>query len=267
MTVPGHADDRSTVRTGGRLLVTDIDGTFLGDDAASRRLWALAGRHGIAVVFATGRRIEGVEEVQAALALTPVAPAAICQVGTEIWLWDGAAYRLDRRWSALIANGWRADEVSAVVDRLPGFQRQDQRWQTALKRSWYAALPSPEAREVVEAALADRGLTGLVVASGDHWLDVLPAGAGKGAAAAHLADRFGVDAARVVTAGDSGNDLDMMRPELGFHSVAVANAHPELATHRAPRLRHAGRSHAGGIIEALEGLGWLPPGAGAGGSG
>ena len=61
----------------------------------------------------------------------------------------------------------------------------------------------------------------------------------------------------MVTAGDTGNDLDMMRPESGFRSIAVGNASPELRSYRAANLFHAAQPYAAGMREGLVHYGWL----------
>ena len=60
-----------------------------------------------------------------------------------------------------------------------------------------------------------------------------------------------------VVAGDTGNDLDMMRPELGFRSIAVANASDELKHYETESLYHATLPFAAGIREGLVHHGWL----------
>ena len=61
----------------------------------------------------------------------------------------------------------------------------------------------------------------------------------------------------VITAGDTGNDLDMMRAELGVHSIAVGNAAAELKAFRAPHVYHAVAEFSAGILEGLRHYGWL----------
>ena len=67
------------------------------------------------------------------------------------------------------------------------------------------------------------------------------------------------------TGDDTGNDIDMMRPDLGFRGIAVGNAAEELRRIREPQIYHATAPHAAGIREGLVHYGWLPapPGAAA----
>jgi hydroxymethylpyrimidine pyrophosphatase-like HAD family hydrolase len=54
-----------------------------------------------------------------------------------------------------------------------------------------------------------------------------------------------------------GNDLDMMRGELRFRSIAVGNAVPEMKAFREPHVYHAQAPFAAGIHEGLRAFGWL----------
>ena len=65
----------------------------------------------------------------------------------------------------------------------------------------------------------------------------------------------------VITAGDTGNDLDMMRADLGFRCIAVGNATEELRSVNEPHIYHAAAAYAAGIREGLEHYGWLTGGS------
>ena len=65
-----------------------------------------------------------------------------------------------------------------------------------------------------------------VAVSGKEWLDVMPAGANKGAALHHMADTLGIDIAETAAFGDYLNDYELLQ-EAGT-AVAMDNAHPQL---------------------------------------
>ena len=70
------------------------------------------------------------------------------------------------------------------------------------------------------------GLAASVIFSHHEFLDVLPDGASKGNAMHYLARRWGLAMDRILVAGDSGNDADMLRG--GAQAVVVANHSSEL---------------------------------------
>nr|WP_179516971.1 HAD family hydrolase [Nocardioides perillae] len=65
-----------------------------------------------------------------------------------------------------------------------------------------------------------------VVVSGHHWVDVMDAATSKGVALRRLQETLGVGPERTAAFGDYLNDLEMVGE--AEHSVAVANAHPEV---------------------------------------
>lgn len=66
----------------------------------------------------------------------------------------------------------------------------------------------------------------LVTSSAPGNIEVMPAGAGKGAALSRLSSRLGLEREAVMAMGDAQNDLSML--EYAYHSVAMANACPEV---------------------------------------
>ncbi len=65
-----------------------------------------------------------------------------------------------------------------------------------------------------------------ISSSGAGNIEIVSQDAGKGRALAVLAQRLGLGAEEVMAVGDAGNDLNML--EYAYHSVAMANAKPEI---------------------------------------
>ena len=237
-----------------RLLATDLDGTFIGDDAAMFRLWKELEDAGIVVAFSTGRHLASIEAFYAEHQTGRTADACLCMVGTEVYLRDRDGYVLDEGWWDLIREGWDKAKIDRIMVSIPEASLQPAEWQSAFKSSYFR-----EDRADVRLREIHQRLEAKVVYSADRFLDLLPIRSGKGGAVGYLAERLGVQPTNVVTSGDTGNDLDMMRPELGFHSIAVGNAAPELAAYRTPNVYHAAQAYAAGIREGLEFYGWLEP--------
>lgn len=78
------------------------------------------------------------------------------------------------------------------------------------------------ARKEIRHALAHLQIT----SSAPDNIEIMPPGAGKGAALSHMARRFGLARENVMAVGDAQNDLSML--EYAFHSVAMGNASPEI---------------------------------------
>ena len=235
------------------LLVSDVDDTLIGDDAALRALLPAMRAAGIALALNSSRPTESVRRTVAARwpADAEPADAMITALGTEI---EYASGGVDAGWRSRFA-GWPRDEVDRVVRSL-GFEPHREEFQTAFKASY--AVPAAELPRVL-AALDAAGIERAIIHSGESDFDVIPPGAGKAAAMSRVASCLGVAAERVIVAGDSGNDLEMF--EHASRGIVVGNARPELRD-RVDRARAyvATAPQAGGIIEALRHWGLIAEG-------
>lgn len=241
-----------------RLLATDLDGTFIGDDESMHRLWSDLDEKGIAVAFSTGRHLPSIQAFYAESDTDRRADACVCMVGTEIWHLNDSGYRQDEGWSRVISEAWDKGRVEEILHSIPEAEMQPAEWQSEFKSSYFLEENAPQRLTEIEQRLARNGLKAKVVYSAGRFLDLLPHLSGKGGAVRYLASSLGIEPGNVITAGDTGNDLDMMRPELGFKSVAVGNAAEELARYREPNVYHAAEPYAAGIREGLVHYGWLP---------
>lgn len=240
-----------------RLLATDLDGTFIGDDDAMPALWeVLRGHDDIVVAFSTGRHLQSIEAFYAEKQFSGRADVCICMVGTDIHFRKDGVYYLDKAWHETIAEGWDKATVEDVLRKIPEARMQDEQWQSPFKSSYYLEENVEDRLAQIHNDLEHAGLRAKVIYSAGQFLDLLPVRSGKGEAVSFVARELGIEPDQVITCGDTGNDLDMMRPELGFRSIAVGNAAPELEVFQAPNVYHARASFAAGIIEGLEAHGW-----------
>ena len=95
-----------------RLIVTDLDGTLVGDAAATERFasWFDENRGSWRLVFASGRRLDSVRDLISSEGL-PRPDAIISGVGTEIHTGDGRPWP---GWSDRFG-GWQADRVRTIL--------------------------------------------------------------------------------------------------------------------------------------------------------
>jgi sucrose-phosphate synthase len=242
---PGHS----------RLLAVDLDGTFLGDDRSMFDLWQRLDTSGVKLVFATGRHLESIESLYEQWGTDLRAGACVCMVGTEIWWNTPDGYRRDTGWDDRLSDGWDRAAIAAALVGLHRLQPQADEWQSQHKISFF--VPSQAEATLVEQAIADDGHHVKVIWSSERFLDILPHAAGKGGAIEHVAEELGVARSDVAVAGDTGNDLDMMRHELGFNAIVVGNATHELTSLEGDHVYHATSEHAAGVTEGLAALGWL----------
>lgn len=240
-----------------RLLATDLDGTFIGDDQAMTALWDELDAHDIVLAFSTGRHLKSIQNFYDEKRLTRRAAACLCMVGTDIYLRADDDYRLDRGWHEIISAEWDKDAVEEILRAIPEASPQPAEWQSRFKSSYFLERNAEARLPEIRTGLDRRGLRAKVVYSAGRFLDLLPVKSGKGEAVQYLSRLLGVAPADVVTCGDTGNDLDMMRSELGVRSIAVGNAAEELLRFQGPRVYHARAHFAAGIREGLRHFGWI----------
>lgn len=240
-----------------RLLATDLDGTFIGDDEAMEELWRDLEAHDVIVAFSTGRHLKSIHDFYAEKSFAGRAKVCVCMVGTDIHFRNGTDYRLSGEWHELIAERWNKSAVEEILHAIPEARMQDAQWQSPFKSSYYLEENVEPRLQQIHEKLEEAELSAKVVYSAGKFLDLLPILSGKGEAVRFVAHQLGIKPENVVTCGDTGNDLDMMRAELGFRGIAVGNAAQELKQFNPPHVFHANRHFCAGIREGLEFFGWL----------
>ncbi|UCG32420.1 MAG: HAD-IIB family hydrolase [Phycisphaerales bacterium] len=240
-----------------RLLATDLDGTFIGDDEAMVSVWDALRAKGVLIAFSTGRHLRSIQDFYEEKRLTRRADVCICMVGTDIYFRQDGGYGLDRQWHEIIGADWDKAQVEEILGSIPEARMQDQEWQSPFKSSYYLEENVERRLAEIHERLEAADLRAKVVYSAGQFLDLLPIRSGKGEAVRYVAGKKDVAAENVVTCGDTGNDLDMMREELGFRAIAVGNSAPELKAFQREHVFHAQAAYAAGIREGLEAYGWI----------
>ncbi|HEY9855532.1 MAG TPA: Cof-type HAD-IIB family hydrolase [Stenomitos sp.] len=259
-----------------RMFVTDLDGTVLGPDLTlsprTRQAFAALASRGCRAVIATGRMLEAARPFADELGLT-----------TPLITYNGAWVRCLESETDLLHEAVPAETAAQVVaaleqaglhvnlyrdDRVYMRQRTPEaeayvahaRVEPVYCGDWselgacaptkiLAIGPEPHVVSVL-AALQERFAGRLwMTQSMPTFLEIAHPCVNKGAAVAHLAARWGLEAAAVAAVGDGLNDVEMLAwAGLG---VAMGNAHPELKR-RADRV--TGSVEADGVATLIESL-------------
>jgi len=255
----------STNRPNPWVLASDIDHTLTGDAGAlqqlGQQLTALREQGRLCLVLTTGRTLA---EVLAGFEREniPRADAIITQVGTEIYL---PPFSADMNplaaWETRLRSQFSRRQALEFLDGVAGAEIQPEHYNTPLKASFYLdKTPNPDqAAARVQQRVVQAGDAYQVVWSSGKHLDILPAAAGKGNAVRFLIRYLELAPARVIAAGDSGNDHSMLA-ELDY-GIIVANAQPELKRLKdekpSSRLYFAKKPFAAGVEEGLRHWGML----------
>lgn len=246
------------------LFVTDLDNTYVGNDAALAELMSQLSNSrrekGTKIVYATGRSLYLYRLLARNKSLLEP-DALIASVGTEIYF-DLKSDRFDREWAQVLAAGWNRSEIEAIAAQYSQLQPQPESEQGEFKVSYYLAgeAATKEVLPSLEKALSDRGFDVQLIYSAGQDLDILPRGGNKGLAVQFLQRHWGMEDVRTVVCGDSGNDIALF--EVGeARGIIVGNAQSELrAWYEANRtdFRYfATEEYAAGILEGLQHFGWV----------
>lgn len=234
-----------------RALFTDLDQNLQNDPESLRELAALLRRHRKLSTFgvATGRRLDSALKFLREHEM-PRPDILISSVGTAIHY--APRMSRDAAWTAHIDHRWTPRAVHEVLSELPGLELQPRAERSRFKLGYYYdAELAPSYDEIVR-ILRQADQTVNVFLSFGQFLDITPIRASKGFAVRWVAERWSIPLHRVLAAGGSGTDEGMMRGNT--LAAVVANRHDEELSQLADldRIYFAERSHAGGILEAIE---------------
>ncbi len=233
-----------------RLIISDIDNTLIGDAPGLNSFLKLLKKSHANVGFgiATGRRLESAVKILKK-SNVQMPDIFITAVGSEINY--GKALVEDRTWQNHLNYFWEPDLVREVLSEVNGLKLQEQSEQRRYKISYYLDNKKAPSRRQIVRHLRNKRLRVKVIYSHKKFLDILPIRASKGLAVRYLAIKWGLPLERILVAGDSGNDEEMLSGEV--LGVVVGNYSPELKRlHGKPRIYFAQNSYANGIIEGVE---------------
>ncbi|WP_252105946.1 MULTISPECIES: HAD-IIB family hydrolase [unclassified Halomonas] len=234
------------------LLICDIDNTLTGSIAgvSAFNRW-FAGQPTLGFGVATGRSFHSALMILAQAGI-PYPQLIISSVGTEIHYLEanGVTYREDTTWREAIDRHWQREALIKALEDVKDLMPQGPLEQRRHKLSFLSDDSADIAQRLTQ-HLQQQGLRCTVIHSHGRYVDILPEAASKGRAVAHVRAHLGVDEAALYVAGDSGNDLDMLRASPC--SILVANYSDGLA--QAPGMGHvyiARAPHAQGVIEGVK---------------
>jgi sucrose-phosphate synthase len=240
-----------------RLAIFDIDNTLVGDAEALDELKTRLEAQGPRVVFgvATGRRPDSAIEVLEAWG-APSPGVVVACVGSEIYYGLGEDLLPDEEWALHIDHRWRPEAIREALDDLPGLTLQEAGEQRRFKVSYFVDAETGPSHGQVVARLKEHEAPAQVIHSHGEFLDLLPVRASKGLAIVYLAEKWDIPLSRVLVAGDSGNDLEMLTADT--LAVVVGNHAEELTRLRGKDgIYFADATHAAGILEGAEHWGFF----------
>lgn len=222
-----------------KLLATDLDRTLLpngqwpADEGAIPLFNELTKRHGVSVVYVTGRNLALSERAIQEFGIRHP-DILIGDVGTSIRRRVDGKWEVDAGWVEHVRAAsprWEAEAVREKVHGIDGLTEQEPEHCGQFKQSYYVEHQSnarvlAEVRERVEGRFDEVIVYSYDSQSGDGLLDFLPNSATKQTALEFVTEEFGLEKSDVVFCGDSGNDVFPLTA--GFAGVLVRNADEQL---------------------------------------
>lgn len=234
-----------------KAIFTAIDNTLLGDDQGLRQFVKVIRDYRKKFLFgiATGRRLDSVLSILKNHQI-PMPEILITSLGTEIFF--GPQLIADVAWADHIDHLWTPNVIRRIMARVNGITLQAKTEQSHFKISYYYDKNMAPPMDDILSLLRQQELSVTATLSFGQYLDITPARASKGHAVRYVAGQWKIPLEHVLVTGGSGGDEDMLRGNtLG---VVVANRHQEELSvlSNTAQVYFAERSHAWGIMEALE---------------
>jgi sucrose-phosphate synthase len=234
-----------------RALFSDLDQNLLGDPSAlSTFIEALqANRKCVLFGIATGRRLDSAIQAMKRQRI-PMPNVLITSLGTEIYYNPNLVP--DAAWELHIDYLWNPRIIRRTLQELPGMKLQSRLDQSRFKISYFIDPQIAPDIQQINKLLHQEGQAANVVLSFGQYLDIIPVRASKGLALRWVAERHDIPLDRILAAGGSGADEDMMRGNM--LAVVVANRHNEELSDlvHGDEIFFAARPYAEGILEAIE---------------
>jgi sucrose-phosphate synthase len=211
-----------------QFLISDIDGTLVDRENTTGLIelkkWITDNNHKVAFGLASGRNKElvkkAVEDYQ-----FPQPDILICSAGSEIYY--TSKFAPDTGWENHISYQWKRSDIEKTLTSFPKLELQEDMAQRDFKLSYYVDEDfNEEDLNAIYKLLYDQKLRAKLLLTENRFLDVLPFRASKGNAIRFLSNKWKTPLENFMTAGNSGNDIDMLMGRV--KGIVVANYSPEM---------------------------------------
>ncbi len=233
-------------------VICDLDGTLVDEEEApgldSFKKWMDEHHKNVVFGVASGRNREITAEAFKKFKF-PSPDVFICSAGSEIYYTE--KFLPDNGYESHIDYQWKRKALENALKDFPGIRIQEEKAQWKFKLSYYVT----EKFEEDELAnlykfLDDKKLRAKVLLTDNKYLDILPFRASKGSAVRYLSYKWKLPLENFITAGNSGNDKDMLTGKA--KGIVVSNYSPELEELRKNRYVYfAEKPLANGVLEGI----------------
>jgi sucrose-phosphate synthase len=235
------------------LLIADLDGTLVDksktDGLGELKEWLHASSPDVIFGIATGRNKEMTQQALKEYDL-PRPDVFICSAGSEIYYTE--KFIDDNGWCKHIDFRWEKEKLRKALASYAGLELQEPAAQRRFKLSYYAnEIFTGEHLPALYKFIRESGLRAKILFTENRFLDLLPFRASKGSAVRYLSNKWKIPLERILTAGNSGNDLDMLKGKT--KGIVVANYSAELEILRKSKsIYFASKGLSQGVLEGIQ---------------
>ncbi len=209
-------------------IICDLDGTLVEGNQTNGldhlKQWISDHQEKVVFGIASGRNRELTRQAFLNYNL-PNPDILICSAGTEMYYTE--KFIPDNGWESHIDFQWEKEELQNVLLKFPGIRLQEPEAQWRYKLSYYVDDNFDEDDMAnLHKFLDDHKLRAKILLTENHYLDILPFRASKGSAVRYLSYKWKIPLDQIITAGNSGNDIDMLKGKT--KGIVVANHSPEM---------------------------------------
>ncbi|HET6724133.1 MAG TPA: HAD-IIB family hydrolase, partial [Chitinophagaceae bacterium] len=213
-------------------LISDIDGTLVDGENTTGlnelKEWINKNDSDVGFGLASGRNLELVKKAIHEYEL-PEPDILICSAGSEIFYTPD--YEPDKGWESHISYLWKKDEIEKLLVGFPKLTLQEEAAQREFKLSYYVDGDFiDDDINAIYKILYENKLRAKLLLTENRFLDILPFRASKGNAIRFLSNKWRTPVEKFLTAGNSGNDIDMLKGRV--KGIVVANHSPEMVSLR-----------------------------------
>jgi len=235
-----------------RILISDLDGTLVDDENTSKvsdfKDWMEARQKEIIFGIATGRNKiltqQALEEYD-----LPRPDILICSAGSELYYTP--KFIPDSGWESHISYRWDRARLEQSLRKFPKIRLQEKEAQWQFKLSYYVDEDfNKDDLANLYKLLDDNKFKTNVLLTDNTFLDFLPFRASKGNALKYLGYKWNTPLEQFITAGNGGNDIDMLTGKT--KGIVVSNYSPELEPLKKSKGVYFAKSPlASGVLEGL----------------
>jgi len=234
-----------------RALMLDLDASLLGDREGLDTFLDLLRRErrhtGFGIITVSGREAARIRLKQHRI---PTPDVLITGMGTEIY--HAPQFFTDTAWAEHIDHQWHPKALRCILDKVPGLALCPRKEQLHFKIRYVFDPSRAPSVEDITRILRQEGEPAAVFPSDPTHLEIVPARASKGFAVRYFADQWSIPLEKILVAGGSASDEDMIRGNT-LGSV-IKNPDADGLAHLAEieGVYFSKGQYARGILEAIE---------------